>query len=78
MEVRYYGPTGYAMVIMVIAPESRLQNYVDIANNMLTTCAYTAGWSTAPKEVPQATVSYTHLVSFTGAVCGNGAEIHQF
>ena len=54
MEVRYYGPTGYAMVIMVIAPESRLQNYVDIANNMLTTCAYTAGWSTAPKEVPQA------------------------
>ena len=54
MEVRYYGPTGYAMVIMVIAPESRIQNYVDIANNMLTTCAYTAGWSTAPKEVPQA------------------------
>lgn len=57
MEVRYYGPTGYAMVIMVIAPESRLQNYVDIANNMLTTCAYTAGWSTAPKEVPQGTAA---------------------
>lgn len=49
--------TGYAMVIMVIAPESRLQNYVDIANNMLTTCAYTAGWSTAPKEVPQGTAA---------------------
>lgn len=54
VEVRYYGPTKYALVAMTIAPESRIQNYVDIANNMMGTCAYTAGWSTAPKAVPEA------------------------
>ena len=53
MEVRYYGPTGYALVATTIALEGRIRNYFDICNNMLTTCTYTAGWSTAPKPVPQ-------------------------
>ena len=53
-EVRYYGPTNYALVAMTIAPESRIENYVGITNNMLNTCTYTAGWSTAPKAVPEA------------------------
>ena len=52
MEVRYYGPTGYALVATTIALESRIRNYFDICNNMLTTLSYTAGWSTAPKPVP--------------------------
>ena len=52
MEVRYYGPTGYALVATTIALEGRIRNYFDICNNMLTTLSYTAGWSTAPKPVP--------------------------
>ena len=52
IEVRYYGPTGYALVAVTIAEESRIRNYFDICNNMLTTISYTAGWSTAPKPVP--------------------------
>ena len=52
MEVRYYGPTGYALVAITIAPENRISNYFDICNNMLTTLSYTAGWSTAPKARP--------------------------
>ncbi|MGM9554543.1 MAG: hypothetical protein ACI3V2_09575, partial [Faecousia sp.] len=53
MEVRYYGPTGYALVASTIALESRIQNYFDICNNLLTTLSYTAGWSTAPKARPE-------------------------
>ena len=52
MEVRYYGPTGYALVATTIALEGRIRNYFDICSNMLTTLSYTAGWSTAPKPVP--------------------------
>ncbi len=52
MEVRYYGPTGYALVATSIALENRIRNYFDICSNMLDTCTYTAGWSTAPKTVP--------------------------
>ena len=52
MEVRYYGPTGYALVAVTIAPEGRIRNYFDICNNMLGTLSYTAGWSTAPKARP--------------------------
>ena len=52
MEVRYYGPTGYALVATTIALESRIRNYFDICNNMMDTVSYTAGWSTAPKPVP--------------------------
>ena len=52
MEVRYYGPTGYALVATTIAVEARIRNYFDICNNMLTTLSYTAGWSTSPKSRP--------------------------
>ncbi len=52
IEVRYYGPTGYALVAVTIAVEGRIRNYFDICNNMLETISYTAGWSTAPKPVP--------------------------
>ena len=52
IEVRYYGPTGYALVAVTIAEESRIRNYFDICNNMLETISYTAGWSTSPKSVP--------------------------
>ena len=50
--MRYYGPTGYALVAVTIAVEGRIRNYFDICNNMLETISYTAGWSTAPKPVP--------------------------
>ena len=52
MEVRYYGPTGYALVATTVAVEARIRNYFDICNNMLTTLSYTAGWSTSPKSRP--------------------------
>ena len=53
MEVRYYGPTGYALVAITTALESRIQNYFDICSNMLETVSYSAGWSTAPKARPE-------------------------
>lgn len=52
MEVRYYGPTGYALVASTVALESRIQNYFDICNNILSTLSYSSGWSTAPKPRP--------------------------
>ena len=52
MEVRYYGPTGYALVSMSLALESRIQNYYEISKKLLETCSYDAGWTTSPKEVP--------------------------
>ncbi len=54
MEVRYYGPTGYAQVSMALSLESRIQNYNTIRTNMLATCSYTTDWATAPKPVPTA------------------------
>ena len=52
MEVRYYGPTGYALVAMALAPENRIQNYFELCCNMMATCNYNLNWSTAPKPVP--------------------------
>ena len=52
MEVRYYGPTGYALVAMSVALESRIQNYFEISNKIMETCNYTNSWTTAPKPVP--------------------------
>jgi hypothetical protein len=52
MEVRYYGPTGYALVASTIALEGRIRNYFDICTRMLESCNYYSGWSTAPKPVP--------------------------
>ena len=59
MEVRYYGPTGYALVATTVALESRIRNYFDICNHMLETLSYTTGWSTAPKPRP-AEPSYSY------------------
>ena len=53
MEVRYYGPTGYALIASTVAPDSRIQNYFDICNNMLATISYSTDWSTAPKARPE-------------------------
>ena len=53
MEVRYYGPTGYALVATTVAPESRIKNYFEICNNILDTISYSTGWSTAPKDRPE-------------------------
>ena len=52
MAVRYYGPTGYALVAITTALDSRIQNYVDICSNILDTLSYDTGWSTAPKARP--------------------------
>lgn len=59
MEVRYYGPTGYALVATTVALESRIRNYFDICNNMLTTLSYSTGWSTAPKPRPAEPTYYS-------------------
>ena len=53
MEVRYYGPTGYTLVAITTALESRIQNYCDICDNILDTISYGIGWSTAPKARPE-------------------------
>ncbi len=52
IEVRYYGPVGYALVAITVAMESRIRNYFDICNGMLETCNFTTNWTTAPKPVP--------------------------
>ena len=52
MEIRYYGPTGYALVAMTFSLESRIQNYFLICNKLLDSCNYTAMWSTSPKPAP--------------------------
>ena len=52
MEVRYYGPTGYALVATTVSLESRIRNYFDICSKMMESCNYDGGWSTAPKPVP--------------------------
>ncbi len=51
-EVRYYGPTGYAVMTLAAAPESKIQNYANIASVMLNNLEYAGNWSTAPKPVP--------------------------
>ncbi len=53
MEVRYYGPIGYALVSMTLAMEGRIKNYYDICNAMLGTLNFATDWSTAPKPVPE-------------------------
>ncbi|MGM9680652.1 MAG: hypothetical protein ACI3XR_04010 [Eubacteriales bacterium] len=53
MEVRYYGPTGYALVAVTTAVDYRIQNYYEICNNILDTVSYRTGWSTSPKSRPE-------------------------
>ena len=52
LQVRYYGPTKYALIATTIGIESRFQTYCEITDKILESCNYTAGWSTSPKAVP--------------------------
>lgn len=53
VQMRYFGPTGYAMYGITIAPEDVIENYYGICLNMMETCTYRTDWSTAPKVVPK-------------------------
>ncbi len=52
MEVRYYGPTGYCLIITTLAYEDRLEDYCKICDNMMNSCNLASNWSTSPKAVP--------------------------
>ena len=52
MQMRYFGPTGYALIAVTIAPVDAVENYLKICLNMLDTCTYKTDWSTTPKTVP--------------------------
>ena len=53
MIIRYTGPTGYAQVISVMAPEESFTRYMQIACNMIAAMDADGGWTTAPTgEVP--------------------------
>ncbi len=52
MEVRYYGPTGYCLIITTLAYEDRLEDYCKICDNMMASCNLASNWSTSPKAVP--------------------------
>lgn len=73
IEIRYYGPTGYAQVSMATSLESRIQNYNTIRTNMLATCSYTTDWATAPKPVPTAAPApaQTQTTTTTGSTGGS-------
>lgn len=73
IEMRYYGPTGYAQVSMATSLESRIQNYNTIRTNMLATCSYTTDWATAPKPVPTAAPApaQTQTTTTTGSTGGS-------
>ena len=70
IEMRYYGPTGYALVSMATSLESRIQNYNTIRSNMLATCSYTTDWATAPKPVPTAAPAPAATATGTGSTGG--------
>lgn len=53
VQMRYFGPTGYAMYGITIAPVDVIENYYGICLNMLDTCTYKTDWTTAPKVVPK-------------------------
>lgn len=53
VQMRYFGPTGYALIAVTIAPIDVVENYYGICLNMLDTCTYKTDWSTAPKVVPK-------------------------
>ncbi|SEL36878.1 hypothetical protein SAMN04487770_10953 [Butyrivibrio sp. ob235] len=52
IELRYFGPTGYALASIAIATEKRVENYAQIAEKMLDSCTYKNDWTTSPKAVP--------------------------
>ena len=53
MQMRYFGPTGYAEFGITIAPLNKAENYLAVCMNMMDTCTYKTNWSTAPKTVPK-------------------------
>jgi len=54
IEMRYVGETGYAVIVMATAVESRINNYYGIACNMIDSITVPGGFSTSPKTVPSA------------------------
>lgn len=53
MQLRYFGPTGYALIAVTVAPETTIEDYFKLNLRILNTCTYTTNWSTAPKVVPK-------------------------
>ena len=53
VELRYFGPTGYALASITIAKENRVENYAAIAEKMLDSCTYKNDWTTSPKPLPK-------------------------
>jgi hypothetical protein len=47
IDVRYYGPTGYILVILTLADESEIKRYYDIANKIVGDVTLNPGWSTS-------------------------------
>jgi hypothetical protein len=52
LEIRYVGPTGYALLVHAISVEPRIQTYYEIACNMASHIDYGGDWSTKAKPVP--------------------------
>ena len=57
MEIRYHGPTGYALTTVALAPAHRIDTYSALRQSMLGTCTYTNDWATAPKAAPETPAS---------------------
>ena len=53
MQMRYFGPTGYALIAVTVAPTETIENYFKVCLRMLNTCTYKTNWSTTPKPVPK-------------------------
>ena len=57
VEIRYHGPTGYALTTVALAPAHRIDTYSALRQSMLGTCTYTNDWATAPKAAPETPAS---------------------
>lgn len=56
-EVRYVGPTGYAVSVIVIALDKDITTYYNIAKDMIASVSLGGNWSTTPKQA----VSYDQI-----------------
>ena len=52
LNVRYAGPTGHCLLMVLVAPQSIFSDYQKLAVRMLDTFTYDFGWDTAPKAQP--------------------------
>jgi len=52
IEVRYTGPTGYAVVTSTISKDKNIANYYYIAQGITDSVSLNGNWSTAPKVIP--------------------------